>query len=234
MVVMYVFMFFGIFYSMIVYGLGIFFYLVVWVLGEKVQCLVFMVIIMYFCKSQCMLFFEVEVWLCLNVVCCGVGLVFEDVLVLLILEVLWLVFVGCLCVEKGVLLLIEVVIWYVKVGKFCELVLVGDGLLWFFIEKVMVGGLLVNVICIFGWKSSVEVCVEIECSWVLVLFSFVEGLLVVVMEVLVLLCLVISMCIVGIVELVEDGVNGWVVVFGLVDVLVMVIDEVILVLVEQL
>lgn len=48
----------------------------------------------------------------------------------------------------------------------------------------------------------------------MVLLSFVEGLLVVIMEVFVLGCLVISIYVVGILELVKLGVFGWFVFLG--------------------
>ncbi|MFX6230642.1 glycosyltransferase, partial [Acinetobacter baumannii] len=82
------------------------------------------------------------------------------------------------------------------------------------------GGPLANVIRILGWKSSAEVRAEIERSRALVLPSFAEGLPVVVMEALALSRPVISTRIAGIPELVEDGVNGWVVAPGSVDALV--------------
>ena len=233
-VAMYASMLSGIPYSMTVHGPGIFFHPVAWALGEKVQRSAFTATITHFCKSQCMLFSEVEAWPRLNVVRCGVGPAFEDAPALPIPEVPRLVFVGRLCAEKGVPLLIEAVTRHVNAGKPCELVLVGDGPLRPFIEKAMAGGPLANVIRILGWKSSAEVRAEIVRSRALVLPSFAEGLPVVVMEALALSRPVISTRIAGIPELVEDGVNGWVVAPGSVDALVTAIDEVTSASVEQL
>lgn len=59
---------------------------------------------------------------------------------------------------------------------------------------------------------------------VFVLFSFVEGVFVVLMEVMVVVCFVIMMWIVGVLELVEDGVFGILVFSGDMDVLEMVVS----------
>ncbi|MCI1004764.1 glycosyltransferase [Herbaspirillum sp. C7C8] len=224
-VAMYASMLSGIPYSMTVHGPGIFFHPVAWALGEKVQRSAFTATITHFCKSQCMLFSDVQAWSRLNVVRCGVGPAFEDAPALPIPAVPRLVFVGRLCAEKGVPLLIEAVARHVSAGKPCELVLVGDGPLRPFIEKAMVSGPLAKVIRILGWKSSAEVRAEIECSRALVLPSFAEGLPVVVMEALALSRPVISTRIAGIAELVEHDVNGWVVSPGSVDELVAAIDQ---------
>ncbi|WP_413459995.1 glycosyltransferase [Herbaspirillum huttiense] len=225
-VAMYASMICAIPYSMTVHGPGIFFHPVAWALGEKVQRSAFTASITHFCKSQCMLFSDVAAWPRLNVVRCGVGPAFEDAPALPVPELPRLVFVGRLCAEKGVPLLIEAVTRHVNAGKPCELVLVGDGPLRPFIEKTIAGGPLANVIRILGWKSSTEVREEIERSRALVLPSFAEGLPVVVMEALALSRPVISTRIAGIPELVEDGVNGWVVSPGSVEELVAAIDSV--------
>ena len=225
-VAMYASMLSGIPYSMTVHGPGIFFHPVAWALGEKVRRSAFTAAITHFCKSQCMLFSEVTAWPRLHVVRCGVGPAFEIALPVPIPEVPSLVFVGRLCAEKGVPLLIEAVTRHVNAGKPCELVLVGDGPLRPFIEQAITAGPLANAVRILGWKSSDEVRQEIERSRALVLPSFAEGLPVVVMEALALSRPVISTRIAGIPELIEDGVNGWVVSPGSVDELVAAIDSV--------
>ena len=67
---------------------------------------------------------------------------------------------------------------------------------------------------ITGWLSGADVRREIEAARGLVLPSFAEGLPVVLMEALALGRPVVSTYVAGIPELVQDGVNGWLVPAG--------------------
>jgi glycosyltransferase involved in cell wall biosynthesis len=87
---------------------------------------------------------------------------------------------------------------------------------------------------ITGWASGEQVRQEILAARALVLPSFAEGLPVVIMEALALGRPVISTYIAGIPELVEHGVNGWLVPAGSVDALVEAMKEALSVPVERL
>jgi glycosyltransferase involved in cell wall biosynthesis len=68
---------------------------------------------------------------------------------------------------------------------------------------------LCNAVHLMGWTSGDDVKTEILRSWALVLPSFAEGLPIVLMEALALCRPVISTWVAGIPELVENGINGW-------------------------
>nr|WP_277873675.1 glycosyltransferase [Leptolyngbya sp. FACHB-60] len=98
--------------------------------------------------------------------------------------------------------------------------LVGDGEMRSQIEQLVTTYDLHNCVSITGWASSDAVKAELLRAWALVLPSFAEGLPVVIMEALALGRPVITTTIAGIPELVEPGINGWLVVPGSVESLV--------------
>lgn len=98
--------------------------------------------------------------------------------------------------------------------------LVGDGEMRSQIEQLVTTYNLQTCVSITGWASSDAVKAELLRAQVLVLPSFAEGLPVVLMEALALGRPVITSSIAGIPELVETGVNGWLVVPGSVESLV--------------
>lgn len=53
------------------------------------------------------------------------------------------------------------------------------------IEQIIVVEGMVQVVYLLGWQDEVGVCVVMDNVYVLVMFSFVEGLFVVIMEVMV-------------------------------------------------
>lgn len=87
---------------------------------------------------------------------------------------------------------------------------------------------------ITGWASGEQVHQEILAERAMVLPSFAEGLPVVIMEALALGRPVISTYVAGIPELVEPGVNGWLVPAGNVDALGEAMERVLRTPVEQL
>jgi glycosyltransferase involved in cell wall biosynthesis len=96
---------------------------------------------------------------------------------------------------------------------------VGDGELRPQIENLIELFDLQSHVELTGWCSGAEVRAHLIQSRALVLPSFAEGLPVVIMEALALGRPVISTYIAGIPELVESGVNGWLVPSGSVDAL---------------
>lgn len=136
-----------------------------------------------------------------------------------------LVCVGRLSEEKGQLLLLEALDQLAKEGVTVSLVLVGDGPLRQELERLINIRGLTRWVRIMGWADSDQVRQQILAARALVLPSFAEGLPVVIMEALALGRPVISTYVAGIPELVQPGVNGWLVPAGSVDALAAAIRE---------
>ena len=130
-----------------------------------------------------------------------------------------LVCVGRLCGEKGQLLLVEAMRKLVHEGVQCRLTFVGDGEMRDEVEAAIVDSKLEHCCEITGWATTEQVRRHIIESRLLVLPSFSEGLPVVIQEALALGRPVISTYVGGIPELVEPGVNGWLVPAGSLDAL---------------
>ena len=136
-----------------------------------------------------------------------------------------LVCVGRLCEQKGQLLLVEAVSRVIRAGTAMELVLAGDGEMRAEIESLIAANGLQPHVRITGWIGAKQVREEILAARALVLPSFAEGLPVVLMEAMALGRPVVTTFVAGIPELVEDGVNGWLVPAGDVDSLVTAIER---------
>jgi glycosyltransferase involved in cell wall biosynthesis len=137
-----------------------------------------------------------------------------------------LVNVGRLSEQKGQLLLVEAAAKLQEQGYDFELVIVGDGPLRSAIEQ-RIGELgLGERVRLAGVLSNSDVRQELLAARALVLPSFAEGLPVAIMEALALGRPVISTYIAGIPELVQPGINGWLVPPGAVTPLVDAMAEV--------
>ncbi len=99
-------------------------------------------------------------------------------------------------------------------GVDAELVLVGDGPLRRPIERLIADRHLKDRIRLTGWLDEAGVRHEMLNSRALVLPSFAEGLPAVIMESLALHRPVITTHIAGIPELVQPGINGWLIPAG--------------------
>jgi glycosyltransferase involved in cell wall biosynthesis len=99
------------------------------------------------------------------------------------------------------------------------MVLAGDGPMRPIVESEIGRLGLESRVRITGWLSNEAVRQEILAARALILPSFAEGLPVVLMEALALGRPVVSTYLAGIPELVEDGVNGWLIPAGSVDAL---------------
>jgi glycosyltransferase involved in cell wall biosynthesis len=125
--------------------------------------------------------------------------------------------VGRLCEQKGQLLLLDALAVLRARGIRPKLILAGDGEMRPEIESRIEKLQLQSQVSITGWLSGVEVKESLLRSRALVLPSFAEGLPVVIMESLSLERPVITTYVAGIPELVENGVNGWLVPAGSVE-----------------
>jgi colanic acid/amylovoran biosynthesis glycosyltransferase len=188
-------------------------------LTEKINQATFVVVISSFGKSQLYRWCDYSQWAKIHVVHCGLEADFLQQPFEAIADTPNLVCVGRLCEQKGQLLLIEAMRQLAIADIPCQLTLVGDGALRPQIEALIHQYHLESRVKITGWASSAEVQTAIREARSLVLPSFAEGLPVVIMESLALGRPVISTYIAGIPELVETGVNGWLVPPGSVEAL---------------
>lgn len=183
-------------------------------LAEKIKRAEFVVAISSFGKSQLYRWSALEDWPKIHVVRCGLDQAYLCREFVPIPEQPHFVCVGRLSGQKGHLLLLEAVRQLVAEGYRFTVALVGDGEMRSQIEQLVIAYDLQAYVSITGWASNDVVKTELLRAQALVLPSFAEGLPVVIMEALALGRPVITTTIAGIPELVETGVNGWLVVPG--------------------
>ena len=209
----------GVPYSMAVHGPYIFRAPVAWALGEKIARSAFTTCISEFTRSQCMLYAPLAAWTRLHIVRCARHPSFLDSEPPPLPAERRLVWVGRVCEEKGVPVLIDAAARLAREGLEFELELIGDGPLLPEIRARIAREGLERRVRTLGWANSDAVRARLAAAQVLVLPSFAEGLPVVIMEALALARPVISTYVAGIPELVEPGIDGWLVPAGSVDAL---------------
>ncbi len=192
---------------------------------EKIKRCAFTVAITSYGRSQLARWCSYELWDKLRVVRCGVDASFLDKPLTPVPDVPRFVSIGRFCEAKGFLLLIEAVKQLKAQGKEVQVALLGEGPLRQEFESRIARWGLGNNVEITGWLSSPDVLKQIQNSRGLVMASFAEGLPVVIMEAMALGRPVISTYIAGIPELVEPGVNGWLVPAGSVEALAKAMSE---------
>jgi colanic acid/amylovoran biosynthesis glycosyltransferase len=189
-------------------------------LREKVHHATFVAAISEYSRSQLYRWCALEDWPKIHVIRCGLDADFLPPVTMAVPAQPRLVNVGRLCEQKGQLLLIEAAARLRDQGLEFELVIVGDGPMRDEIEQLIERCCLQKQVRITGFLSNEDVRQELQQARALVLPSFAEGLPVVVMEALALSRPVISTYIAGIPELVEPGVNGWLIPAGALEPLV--------------
>jgi glycosyltransferase involved in cell wall biosynthesis len=195
-------------------------------LQEKVHHAKFVVAVSKYTRSQLCRWCALEDWRKIHVIYCGID---EDSLPPAIVPVPKqprLVNVGRLAEQKGQLLLIEAAAQLRSRGIDFELVIVGDGPKRTDVERRISQLSLENQVRITGYLGNRDVRTELQHARALVLPSFAEGLPIVIMEALAQGRPVISTYIAGIPELIQPGINGWLVPAGAVEPLVNAMAEV--------
>jgi glycosyltransferase involved in cell wall biosynthesis len=215
----------GIPYSLTIHGPYIFRAPERWALGEKLVRAAFTACISEFTRSQCMIYVPQEHWSRLHVIRCGPDPQFLEQEPPELPDNRRLIWVGRLCEEKAVPLLVDAAQRLVEENVDFQLVLVGDGPLREITEAQIEERGLKDAMSIAGWMDSEQVREQIAGSRAMLMPSFAEGLPVVLMEALALARPVISTFIAGVPELVEPGVNGWLIPAGSLDHLVSAIRE---------
>jgi glycosyltransferase involved in cell wall biosynthesis len=203
-------------------------------LGEKIENCAFVVGVSSFGRSQLYRWCAHDHWPKVQTVRCGVDAAFLGNGPQPIADSNRLVCVGRLAEQKGQLLLLEALGQLAKAGVAFEMVLAGDGPMRSVIEKQRERLGLEGRVRITGWLSNDAVRQEIVAARALVLPSFAEGLPVVLMEALALGRPVVTTYIAGIPELVENGVNGWLIPAGSVEALAEALRQVLQTPVERL
>ncbi len=204
----------GIAYSMTIHGPYIFRAPEYWALGTKIERAAFTVCITEFTKSQCMMYVPYTCWERLEVIRCGPELSFLRRNPPPLRDSARIVWVGRICEEKAIPILLDATERLSREGVKFELVMVGDGPLRGQVEARLQSSGLSDRVRITGWADVECVRREIEEARALVLPSFAEGLPAVLMEALALGRPAISTYVAGIPELIEPGVNGWLVPAG--------------------
>jgi colanic acid/amylovoran biosynthesis glycosyltransferase len=201
-------------YSFTVHGPEEFDRMVGIALSEKIRRSAFVVGISSFGRSQLYRWCEVEHWPKIHIVHCGVDQQYLKSADYPIGAAPNLVCVGRLCEQKGQLLLVEAANELARSGLKFQLTLVGDGPLRASLEQRIAHYGLADRVIITGVATGAQVQQHLLNSRAFVLPSFGEGLPVAIMEALALKRPVISTYIAGIPELVQPGVNGWLVPAG--------------------
>ncbi|MCE9606894.1 MAG: glycosyltransferase family 4 protein [Planctomycetia bacterium] len=203
-------------------------------LGEKIERSAFVVAISEYGRSQLYRQCSYEHWAKIQVVRCGVDAQFHDVAPTPPAAAARLVCVARLHEQKGLPMLVDAAARLKREGLTFQIDVIGDGPLRSGLEAKIAEFGLENFVRLLGWKSGAEVREALLASRALVLPSFAEGLPVVIMEALALHRPVVSTYVAGIPELVEPGINGWLVPAGAIEPLVEAMREVLAASVEEL
>jgi len=156
---------------------------------------------------------------------CGVDAQFHDVVPTPPAAEPRLVCIARLHEQKGLPMLVDAAARLKAEGLDFRVDVIGDGPLRGELEAKIAALELTDFVRLVGWKSGAEVREALVRSRAMVLPSFAEGLPVVIMEALSLHRPVVSTYVAGIPELVEDGIDGWLVPAGAIEPLVQAMRE---------
>jgi len=204
----------GVPYSFTLHGPDIFFDPMHWRLDEKIKRASFVSCISHYCRSQAMIWSRPVDWDKLHIVHCGVDPARYKAAKIVQNSPLKLTFVGRLAAVKGLPVLFQALKTLSYQGVDFELDVIGDGPDRAALEVLAQRGALQGRINFLGYKSQSDVAEFLTQSDVFVLPSFAEGLPVVLMEALAASVPVVATQIAGVSELVQDGVNGYLVSAG--------------------
>ena len=195
-------------------------------LREKIHHASFVVAISEFTRSQLYRWADYSDWPKIRVVCVGVSTMFLKRGPVPVPSAPRFVNIGRIVEQKGQTILIQAAARLRERGYDFELVIVGDGPMRKAIEDLIDQLDLQGRVRITGYLSNQRVLEELIAARALVLPSFAEGLPGVFFESLALGRPVISTYIAAHPELIEPGVNGWLVPAGAVEPLVEAMAEV--------
>ncbi len=183
-------------------------------LRDKYTRAEFVVAVTDFGRCQAYRWTPLEFWPRVHVVRCGVDEAFLKVDPEPVPETTALVLVAGLVEQKGHLLLIQALARVKAAGADFQMLFVGDGPLRPILEAEVKSLGLGDRVEFAGWRSNAEVRQYLRTARALVMPSFAENLPVAMMEALAMGRPVLGTYIAGVPELVQDGVNGWLVPAG--------------------
>ncbi|BAU06864.1 glycosyltransferase [Fischerella sp. NIES-3754] len=200
----------GFTYSFTLHGPYIFLRAYQWRLDEKIKRSLFVCCISYYARSQGMIFAPIEKWNRMHIIHCGIDPALFD-MVSHNESGKRLLFVGRLAEAKGLPILLESLTLLKQTHADIILTIVGDGPDSQKLEQLTVDLELTQNVNFVGYKSQAEVRKYFQQTDVFVMSSFAEGIPVVLMEAMAAGVPVVATQIAGISELVENGVNGYLV-----------------------
>lgn len=183
-------------------------------LKEKYENAAFVVAVSDFGRCQVFRWTALSFWPRVHVVRCGVDDVFLKSEPEPVADTNKLVLVAGLVEQKGHLLLIQALELVRKAGASFQIVFVGDGPLRAILEREVQQRGLASQVEFAGWQSNSQVREHLRGARALVMPSFAENLPVAMMEALAMGRPVLGTYIAGVPELVQSGVNGWLVPAG--------------------
>jgi glycosyltransferase involved in cell wall biosynthesis len=186
-------------------------------LKDKYEGATFVVAVSDFGRCQVYRWTTLSFWPNVHVVRCGVDDAFLTREPDPVPDTCKLVLVAGLVEQKGHLLLIQALKKVREAGAEFQMIFVGDGPLRPILEAEVKRLNLMDRVEFAGWRSNAEVREYLRTSRGLVMPSFAENLPVAMMEALAMGRPVIGTYIAGVPELVESGVNGWLVPAGNID-----------------
>lgn len=204
-------------YSFTLHGPGIFFEPHRWRLDEKIRRAKFVSCISHFCRSQAMIFAPLEAWPNLHIIHCGVdpqqfsqpnqSVHSADPLS----KGQRLLYVGRLAAAKGLPILLQSLGALAPARPHLQLTVVGDGPDHAMLEAQAQSLGIASQVSFVGAQPPDSVRSYLQSADVFVMSSFAEGVPVVLMEAMMSGLPVVATQIAGVSELVEDGVNGFLV-----------------------
>jgi glycosyltransferase involved in cell wall biosynthesis/GT2 family glycosyltransferase len=203
-------------------------------LGQKIERAAFVVAVSEFGRSQVFRWCPHTHWPKVHVIRCGVDEAFLGAGPQPVPDTCRIVCVGRLCEQKGQLRLLQALSELAADRVPFEMIFAGDGPMRPVIEEEVTRLGLADRVRITGWLGSADVRQQLLAARAMVLPSFAEGLPVVLMEALALGRPVVTCCVAGIPELVQPGVNGWLVAAGSVNALASALRQVLATPCDQL
>jgi colanic acid/amylovoran biosynthesis glycosyltransferase len=180
-------------------------------LKEKYENAAFVVAVSDFGRCQVYRWCGLGHWSKVRVVRCGVDDDFLKTEPTGVPDTRRMVLVAGLVEQKGHLLLVQALGQVAKEGHDFEMLFVGDGRLRPAVQQEIKAHGLEGKVHILGWQSNAQVREHLKSSRALVMPSFAENLPVAMMEALAMGRPVLGTYIAGVPELVENGVTGWLV-----------------------
>ncbi len=183
-------------------------------LRDKYERAAFVVAVSDFGRCQVYRWSAVSHWPKVHVVRCGVDEAYLSIVPAPVPSTRQLVLVAGLTEQKGHLMLVQALGLVDKAGHDFEMLFVGDGHLRPTIAQAIADNGLEKKVRILGWQSNAQVREHLQASRALIMPSFAENLPVAMMEALAMGRPVLGTYIAGVPELVENGVTGWLVPAG--------------------